>query len=355
MEWTQRDQAAAKAFLDAVRDKKEAALFELSLCEVHTLPLPFYEGYDLVRIVNKHMLPYLVMDYLSNGEDHYYMDGAEGTFHHLNARQTLSLDESNVADYLDFYISYVYERGNSLVSARKESGDSKAALVKVGEDGFDLEVPLIYQNRRRRARITIDRGGAIHVRDPLQVSFLTDLKPGGETIRYRHPQEAKIIEEAESLLTQTETGQRLLQVGANFRADIRVLNSPNYHGFVTGEGKVYIIMPAAEQTGKHIQALVLAGCLRDLEQIRSGITRPGIDAEQGKYADKNYEKNLDILVQMCKIVEEMENKNMHEARLSLEDMGLEKLFTAFKNKLSYHGLMDAYIQALKDHSFIKDS
>ena len=144
MNWTQLSPDHAKSFIDSVKDDSEKVLFNIQLCEVYSLPIAFYEGYELVRILNRHMMPYLVMDYLSNGEDHYYLDGSESVFHNLNAQRALSLDENNVLSYLDFYISYVYERGNSLNVVR-EGEEAPTQLIAHEGDVYNISALLSYQ------------------------------------------------------------------------------------------------------------------------------------------------------------------------------------------------------------------
>jgi hypothetical protein len=350
-DWIQLDQDKASAFINVVRDEREPTLFDPSVCEVHALPLSFYDGYALCRIVNRHMLPYLVLDYLSNGENHYYMDGSESAFHNLNAREALSLDESNVVDYLDFYISYVYERGNSLGFVRDDQDGYSAKLENSDGQIFRIQAPLIYDERRIQARIEIGKNGALHIRDPLRVSFLTDLKPGAE-ITYLHPREAAIIEETKALLEQTETGQNLLAVGEKAAAEIRVLNSPNYQGFVTNSRVIYMTMPAAEETAKYLQALILAGCLRDAEQIAAGVPYPHPAAGEEEYGRINLEKNLDMALEMCKIIDEMLGKGINEAFTAFRSLGLEEVFKGYKNQLGFQDLMKEYLVSLKRNQIV---
>lgn len=344
MNWTRPGQDDALKFLNAVKDDAESAIFDPSLCEVHALPLPFYDGYALVRIVNRHMMPFLVLDYASNGENHYYMDGSEAPFHNLNARHALNLDESNVIDYLDFYISYVYERGSSLGFIRPESG-SAARLPGFNGKTFSLEAPLNYHENTIQARIDIETNGAIHIRDPLRVSFMTELQPGQE-IRYRHPHEADILEETRELLRQTPTGEKLLGFAAGRSTETRVLCSPNYQGFITGSGLVYITMPAAENSAGYLQALTLAYGLRDVQQIAQGFVRRRRAEDRTAFIQSNYLKNLDIIVEMCKIVSEFGEKGMPEALTDLEGMALGSVYRAYKQGAEGLVLMQVYLDSL---------
>ncbi len=352
MEWAQLSPQDSNDFLNAVTDSAEPAIFDAALCDVYGLPISFYDGYHLIRIVNRHMMPYLTLDYLSNGEDHYYLDGSEAAFHKLNARQALSLSDDNAINYLDFYISYVYERGNSLDFIRKK--DSHSAALLGSDDGgrFKIEAPLSYQGGEINAQILVETNGAIHIEAPLRTSFLTELQPHIE-INYRHPMEEKILGEAKSLLAQSVTGQALLDKVQNSAIDLRILNSPNYQGYIANNLTIYLTMPSAEQTGKYLQAIVLAYCLRDADQISNGFTRPSYKDDKTKFISTNHLKNLDMIEEICTIVEELEGQNIPEAYAGLEALDLEDVYQAYKNNVEGPELMQVYIDSLEKKDLVE--
>ena len=179
-------------------------------------------------------------------------------FHNLNSRGAVSIDEKNVAGYMELYIAYVYERGNSFEFVHDPQKREEPELVGSEDCLYHISVPLVYQDSVVQSHIAVEQKGAIHVKKPTEVSFLVDLSPG-EEITYRHPLEDKIISESKVLLKETEEGARLVQQAEEQGTQIRVLNSPNYQGFVTNDRLCYLLMPAAEQTAKYTQALILAG------------------------------------------------------------------------------------------------
>ncbi|MCK5285280.1 MAG: hypothetical protein KAJ86_06825 [Alphaproteobacteria bacterium] len=351
MDWTQLTSQKAKEFIDQVASKEDATLFDLSACEVHTLPLSFYDGYSLYRIVNKNMIPHLTLDYLSNGENHYYMDGSENAFHNLNARNALNLDKNNVNAYMELYISYVYEHGNSFEFVHDQNERIEPKLTSIENNLYHISVPLLYQNAVVDSHIIVEQNGSIHIKKPTEVSFLVNLKPG-KNIAYRHPLENKIIEESKALLFETKTGARLLEIAEKQMTQIRVLNSPNYHGFITNERICYIIMPAAEQTAKYLQAIILTGCLRDAEQIASRYIHPTQEAELDIYETVNFGKNLDMVTEMCKMVEELEDKGFPEGLAALSKLGMERVYKGYKNGQDNDTLMNTYIAALERHGIL---
>ncbi len=353
-DWQQLTPDQSIEFIKSVASESDLILFEPSLCDVYTLPLPFYEGYSLYRIVNKYMLPYLLLDYLSNGENHHYMNGSDQAFHNLNSRNALSLGSENVLDYLDLYISYVYERGHSLVFMNDHEEAAKHSHVDFDEGSqlYKVKTPLIYHDETVNGEAEISASGAITINTPVKASFLHDLKPHKD-IAYRHPLESDIIEQSVSILSECETGQNLLKLKDEHSVEIRVLSSPNYHGVITNDFVVYLVIPAAEQTAKFFQALVLAYALRDVQQIAGGYLHPHPSIDQEEYLTANYGKNLDMITQMCKIVEEFENINAPGALQALNKMGLGSVYSGYKNGLHSDALMDVYVEALERDGTIK--
>lgn len=371
LQWKQLPSDEAIAFISAVASVDEATVFDLSLCEVHRTPLGFYDGYFLYRIVNRHMLPYLFLDYLSNGEKHYYMDGSDQAFHNLNSQGAISLDVDNARDYVDLYISYVYERGSSLSFISNPYNTQykgtaamdihfKAIMhhqdssVKFNDSSqrFEIVAPLIYQDQTVQSLIEVEKSGAIHVVKPITVSFLSTLRPIKD-IPYRHPDEVKIIEQAHNLLTSSQRGADLFKTVSEQPFELRVLSSPNYQGFTTNNRIIYIVMPGAQTTADYMQALVMAGCLRDVEQMTEKLFHPHPGVDEDVYALMNYGKNLDIIVEMCKIVEEFESKNVFEPLHELRKMGLEPMYSGYKNKMNEQALMATYMDMLERYGLIK--
>ena len=371
-QWKKLDRFQATEFIQAVASPDEPALFATDLCEVCRLPLSFYDGYFLTRIINKYMMPFLTMDYLSNGEHHYYMDGSDQALQNLNAQGAISLSENNVIDYIDLYISYVYEYGNSLEFIRdphdmtqKGSGamemhfnaikyhHNSSVFFDTENEKYKIITPLIYQDRTLQSQIEVFKTGRINIIEPVSVTFLENLNPK-ELISYRHPHEKEIIEQSKDILSSVEAGQRLLKIAQDFDTPIRVLTSPNYRGFITNQGGIYILMPATEKSAKFMQALVLAYALRDVEQIAAGYTHPALHEDKDHYVSANYSKNLDMILEMCKIAEEFQNKNIPEALHVLQRMGLESVYSGYKTGLDNDALMKIYLDSLKRYRFLTE-
>ena len=147
-------------------------------------------------------------------------------------------------------------------------------------------------------------------------------------------------------------GEELLKIADEAGAKLQVLSSPNYQGFTTNNLTAYIVMPAAQTTADYLQAIVLSGCLRDAEQIKDGLPRQHPSTDEDLYALSNYGKNLDIIMETCKMVKEFEDKNIPEALNELRKMGLESMYSGLINKLDDRALMVTYMDMLKRYGFI---
>lgn len=368
--WKQLSAPETLVFLDAVRAPEHSLLFEPSLCETFLHPLDFFDGYDLIRISNQYSPPFVLLDFMSNGENHYYLDGSDHAFQTVCKQGSVRLTRENVLQYIDFYFSYVYERGNSLVFIRDPQNTNfkgsdgmgvhfkaiqKHASVRVEFDEalgvFIIRSPLLYQDQTHEGVIHVHKtSGRIDVLEPLTVSFL-DAPQGYETLTYIHPHEDSILEQTKTLLFKSETGQRLMKIAQEKDVPVRVLGSPNYQAFTSNRPAVTMLMPAAQHTADYHQALILAGALRDAEQILGNFPRPSKEEPPAIYFAVNYDKNLNILMEICKIVEELE---VPEAFAAMRRIGIEDVYQGYKKGAAPDEMLQIYIAMMMKQGFIKE-
>ncbi len=107
MQWHRVEKKRAEKILDATRTTGEAGLFSASSSEVKCSNLPFYDNFVLYRLTNFMTMPIFSMDFLSDGEKFYHLDGSADTIMDINKSGNLRLNEDNVVDYLNFYYSSV--------------------------------------------------------------------------------------------------------------------------------------------------------------------------------------------------------------------------------------------------------
>ena len=349
-QWKQLTQDDALTFLDSVRDTKYGILFDPSVCEVFSHPLDFFDGYDLLRISNQYAKPHCLFEYLSNGCNHYYLDGSDHAFQTLYVQGSVRLTQDNVLDYIDMYFSYVYERGNTVVYIR--DFESFNPSVQLREDGvFVIQTRLIYQGESRDAVLHVHKTGQIDIVSPATVSFL-DTPQGYETIDYIHPQSEELLEQTKALLSSSETAMEYIKLVDEQSVDIHVFSSPSYQVSTFNKPEIYLFMPAAQMTADYHQALLLAGGMHDAGQILGGYKRPSVDEDEVLFFDINHDKNLKLICGMCKIVEEYEALGFEEAVDAIQNLGLLSVYHGFKNDISVEALFELYIQSLKDSGYI---
>ncbi|MEM7679585.1 MAG: hypothetical protein AAF182_01085 [Pseudomonadota bacterium] len=345
MTWNKLLSGDAEKFLETVANKEIEILFRDALCEVHECPLSFYDGYSLFRVVNKFMIPHFFMDYISNGEDHHYLDGSDIPFQNLNARGALSLGEDNVAQYLDMYISYVYERGSSFEFDNFNEG-ARTAFVEKRGNNYTLSAALVYQDSTHEGEVHISEGGVIDVKTPTDVLFLTSPKMQEEP-GYLHPRGEDVIEEIKTLLSVTDKGQAFLKIIEDNKITFKVLNSPEYQGLSVDSKTIYITMPSVERSAKYTQAIIASCHVHDCLQQKEEFVRPHPEVDKELYLSLNYTKNLDMLLEVSIMVEELENANKPEAVKAFRDMGFGPLYDSQKGQENALPLMDVYMDIIK--------
>ena len=149
-----------------------------------------------------------------------------------------------------------------------------------------------------------------------------------------------------ALLQECDAGQANMRNGVNSGASVRVFSSPNYQAFTTNSMGVYLMMPAAQLSADYMQALVLAQGFRDCLQIGSGAIHPPYDPKDDTYALTNYDKNLDIALDLCKIVQDYESRGIEEPLMALKRLDFGLVYEGYKSGLELPELMDIYIQTI---------
>ena len=282
----------------------------------------------------------------------------------------MRLTEDNVLDYIDLYFSYVYERGNSIVFIRDPQNMNFKGSDGIGvhfkaiekhaqmsvkwsddENAFIIKTPLLYQDETREGVIHVFKNGEIHVLAPLEVRFLDTLKEH-DTIPLAHPLEKDILRQTRDLLGKTPSGERLLNIADEKNVSIRIIGSPNYQALTSNTPEIFLLIPAAQHSADMHQALQLGGALRDMEQIFGGFERPERGTDEAVFFSINYDKNLNILCEICKIVDEFEDLNMPEAIAAMRRLGIEDIYGGYKNAASPEQMLEIYIQMMTKQGFI---
>lgn len=156
MIWHRLDRDKTIDMIGRVKSAVEAMLFTPMTSEAKCTRLPFLKSFLLYRLTNFSSLPTFSMDFISNGETFYYMDGADTAIRQMVASGELELNEDNIIPYLNFYYCYV----------RLPEGE--IILLKNAEEAPHID---LYDEERREALDVIPEGVEIE-RDPTTGGFL---------------------------------------------------------------------------------------------------------------------------------------------------------------------------------------
>lgn len=107
MIWHRLDRDKTVDMIDRVKAAAESMLFTPVTSEAKCTRLPFLKSFLLYRLTNFASLPTFSMDFVSNGENFLYMDGADTAIRQLVEMGELQLTEETILAYLNFYYCYV--------------------------------------------------------------------------------------------------------------------------------------------------------------------------------------------------------------------------------------------------------
>ncbi len=107
MNWQKLDRNETAKIIQRVSSTPDGALFSITTSEATAAHLPFYQGFMLVRLTNYATLPSFTLDFLSDGNSFYLLDGSPDPLQKIAARGALNLNERNVVEYVDFFFKHV--------------------------------------------------------------------------------------------------------------------------------------------------------------------------------------------------------------------------------------------------------
>ena len=156
MIWHRLDRDKTIDMIGRVKSAAEAMLFTPVTSEAKCTRLPFLKSFLLYRLTNFSSLPTFSMDFVSNGETFFYMDGADTAIRQMVSMGELELNEENIIPYLNFYYCYV----------RLPEGE--IILLRNAEEAPQID---LYDEERRETLDVIPEGVEIE-RDPTNGGFL---------------------------------------------------------------------------------------------------------------------------------------------------------------------------------------
>lgn len=192
MDWNRLDKAQSSQILQHISVAADPGMFSPNSSEASFKPLSFYQDYMLYRVTNYASLPSFSLDFLSDGESFHLLDGSPSPINLVNAKGTLYLSESNVIDYVEFYLLNIQGEDGDIYLIREVENlpfldslrlDQQIELkskhvipsVAINEDTGDFIVlcDLFYDGTLVQAGVSVTQGGQIDIqpRDMIMASY----------------------------------------------------------------------------------------------------------------------------------------------------------------------------------------
>lgn len=180
MIWHRLDRDKTLSMITRIKSAGESILFSPATSEAKTLRLPFYESFLLYRMTNFSSLPTFSMDFLSDGETYYYMDGSDGPIMRVNQMSGFNLTPETVLAYLNFYYCFVrLPEGEIIILKSPEEASiidlydderreeleaipTPCKIEEARESGLiNVTVPILYDGSPMEALISVTREGKV--------------------------------------------------------------------------------------------------------------------------------------------------------------------------------------------------
>ncbi|MCC6597323.1 MAG: hypothetical protein IT559_00850 [Alphaproteobacteria bacterium] len=349
-----------RKFVDEVSDPGFAPLFAGKHYELWAYGLSFLEGYSRYRLSNTGLIPDYNLDYISNGENHYYLDGSAHPVILLIQRDAFRLRKENVLSYLDFFDDVVFDpeqKVKFIVDAYDTGYAGATAMehhfkaidytsrreIEEFEHYFLLKIPVLFNGETIRGDVRIEKSGHITINAPVLAELTAQNFNMQQPLRYAHPHNEALLKENSAALEKAPSGKMMMDFARNYHIDIKFISGITRQGFITYDRKIFIAAPCDIKTYAPYQAVDLAGALRDCEiNQMTGDRQSKFPPEIDGHAEENHGRNLDILLTWCKMGDELNDLGDLEFLRVLRKAGMEPLYNGYKDNLSLETLMDIY-------------
>ncbi|HPD83216.1 MAG: hypothetical protein R3D88_00765 [Alphaproteobacteria bacterium] len=166
------------------------------------------------------------------------------------------------------------------------------------------------------------------------------------SIAYGHPYAEQIIESATKVIRESSTGKKLLVMLDKKLVPLHIMKGKGEIGFSPDMGTIIMQVPGNidKALPEHILRLIKA--LHESAQERAGHKAPSPQKDIMAYASFIHGRNLDSIVEVCKILKELTNSSYYPVLLdSMEKIGLNKVYKAYLSGKSRDELYDEYAEA----------
>lgn len=348
-QWQLLETDKTQKFIDEVKDSDFLVLFEGPAYELWARPLPFLDGYSHYSLSNQSMIPYFTLEYISNEENHYYLDGSEHSLEILIKRDALRLTKDNVMSYIAFHsdIAFYPHRKVKFITDPSHTPYGGASAMahhfktlkyqsdmivseSITEDCFYIDMPLLHNGQTVDGHVQVMKTGQINILEPSYVPLM-DQKRDHAPLHYSHPHEEHLLRDNIDILIQSAEGKRLYETILSYNGRLRVISGTGGNGFAPNSSVGFVVAPQNIETYSPYQVIALAGVLRHMEQHLMDIPRPDPSGPLNDVLEKNCALNLDVLLKICIIADELKDAGFPDVLLKFKQSGFEDLYSAYKN------------------------
>ena len=350
-EWRLLETYETKKFIEEVTDPEFAGLFDGPAYELWARNLRFFDGYEHYMLSNKAVFPYFTLEYISNGENHYFLDGSEHPLELLIDKGALRLTENNVMYYLDFHSDvafYPYRKVKFITNPSKTPYSGASAmghhfktqryfesfeLNESEEDAcFYVTLPVLYNGETVEGRVQVMKTGAINIVKPVNIPLM-DGKRDHAPLDYDHLQEKELLSLNFEILLQSAEGKRIWETVKSHGGEIKVVSGVGSSAFAPSSQLGFIVAPENLESSSPYQVIALAGILREMELQSMEEKRPDPFDDINEVLERNVALDLDILRKICIIVDELADAGHEDILRKFKKSGFEEFYSGHKNDL----------------------
>ncbi len=180
--------------------------------------------------------------------------------------------------------------------------------------------------------------------------FDTSGQPPGLADAMLHPHGADLLAEIKEILRECESGKRLVEMASYQNIEISVISGRQGQKNTVSAHAVYLAIPARMKKPQPSHVLETAGAIREAEQELLGYKMPPKDADPVDIAAVVHAKYLDIIVNMCIIASELDEKSGEGVYAqALETLGHGDIYETFlASRGNEDDLLDTYFEFEED-------
>ncbi|MBL4804214.1 MAG: hypothetical protein JKY71_05060 [Alphaproteobacteria bacterium] len=351
-DWHELGTYETKKFMEDVTDEGFKELFEGPAYELWSRNLRFFDGYEHYLLCNKTMIPNFTLEYISNGENHYFLDGSEHPLELLINKGSFRLTIRNVMDYVQFHsdvtfypyrkVKFIADPSKSPYSGASSMGHhfktlkyhAKQEVHESEEDEcFYITMPVIYNGDTVEGHVQVKKTGEISILEPINIPLM-DGKTDHNPLDYDHPHEDELLAQNSAVLCQSAEGKRLWDTVKSYGGEIKVVSGVGSNAFAPSAAKGFIVAPEHLEFQSPYQVIGLAGVLRQMEHHLMDEKRPDPFEDINEVLERNVALNLDILLKICIIVDELNEAGDEEILRRFKKAGFEEFYGGYKNNIS---------------------